>query len=206
MNILRSAIGVLIIFLAGCATKTEPPSKVPEGRAVDVWLIPMDGMPADHVTYVQEKLSQETGLIVRATVEAGRSPTMYDPASKQLLSERVLEAYKDMPRRLEATTSKTVYIVLTADDLNQEDRKLRFTFMTTAPAQRMAVLSIARMRDSFYGAPIVPFRTKARMHKMAKKAVGILYYGYDRSSDRKSVMFSPIMGLDDLDAIGTDYK
>jgi len=205
MNILRPAIGVLILFVAGCTTKTEPPSKVPEGRSVDVWLIPMDGMPADHVGYVQERLERETGLTVRATVEAGKSPAMFDPASKQLISERVLGAYRDMPRRLEATSSKTVYIVLTTDDLNQDDRKLRFVFMTTAPAQRMAVLSIARMKETFYGAPSVPIRTKARMYKMAKKAVGILYFGYDRSSDRKSVMYSPIMGLDDLDAIGTDY-
>jgi predicted Zn-dependent protease len=78
--------------------------------------------------------------------------------------------------------------------------------MTTAPALRMSVVSMARMQDSFYGAPSTPFRTKARMYKMVKKAVGLLYYGYDRSSDKKSVMYSPIMNLNDLDAVGTDFK
>jgi len=166
----------------------------------------MEGVAAEYVSSVQDRLTRETGLTVRATVEAGKSPDMYNTASRQIVSEKIVEAYKDMPERLKPSTPKTAYIILTADDLNQEDRKLRFVFMTTFPAQRMGVISMARMKDNLNGALVVPTRTKERLYKMAKKAVGILYYGYSRSSDRHSVMFSPVMGLEDLDQVGTDWK
>jgi predicted Zn-dependent protease len=193
-------------MLSGCANKTgDQSNKIPSGP-VDVWLIPMEGVAAEYVSSVQDRLTRETGLTVRATVEAGKSPDMYNTASRQIVSEKIVEAYKDMPERLKPSTPKTAYIILTADDLNQEDRKLRFVFMTTFPAQRMGVISMARMKDNLNGALVVPTRTKERLYKMAKKAVGILYYGYSRSSDRHSVMFSPVMGLEDLDQVGTDWK
>jgi predicted Zn-dependent protease len=206
MKKLHLFASLLALTLASGAMKAESsPNKVPDGF-VDVWLIPMEKVPTDHVTYVGEKLAKETGLTVRAATAAGKSPTLYDPASKQLISERLLEAYKTLPKSLDAISLKTIYIILTADDLNTEDRKFRFVFMSTAPALRMAVVSMARMQDSFYGAPNTPFRTKARMYKMVKRTVGMLYYGYDRSIDKKSVMYSPIMSLNDLDFMGTDFK
>lgn len=206
MKTLCLVSSLVILFVAGCATKVQTPNtKVPEGF-VDVWLIPMEGMPENDVRYFTDKLTHETGLIVRATVEAGKSAQMYDTASKQIIAQRILYDYKTLPKHLDAISAKTVYIVLTTDDLNDEERRFRFVFMSTAPSLRMSVVSMARMRDSFYGAPDTPFRTRARMYKMVKKAVGLLYYEYSRSSDRNTVMYSPIMGLDDLDAIGTNYK
>jgi hypothetical protein len=40
---------------------------------------------------------------------------------------------------------------------------------------------------------------------MVSKNVGILYYKLPQKSDRKSVMFGPILGIDDLDSIGEDF-
>ena len=40
---------------------------------------------------------------------------------------------------------------------------------------------------------------------MVKKAIGLQYYGYSRTTDLNSVMYSPIMSLDDLDIIGTSF-
>jgi hypothetical protein len=47
--------------------------------------------------------------------------------------------------------------------------------------------------------------TKLRLYKMVKKAIGLHYYGYGRTTDLNSVMYSPIMSLDDLDASGTRF-
>jgi len=206
MKTLRLVSSLVFLLVAGCATKAPTANtKVPEGF-VDVWLIPMEGMPQNDVRYFTDKLAHETGLAVRATVEAGKSEQMYDASSRQIIDQRIFTDYQTLPKHLDAISSKTVYIVLTTDDLNEEKRRFRFVFMSTAPSLRMSIVSMARMKDSFYGAPDTPFRTRARAYKMIKKAVGILYYGYPRSRDRNTVMYSPIMGLADLDAIGTNYK
>jgi hypothetical protein len=40
---------------------------------------------------------------------------------------------------------------------------------------------------------------------MVAKNLGLMYYGLKQTSDRRSVLFGPILGLDDLDAIGEDF-
>ncbi len=44
-----------------------------------------------------------------------------------------------------------------------------------------------------------------RVQKMITKNIGIMYYGLDQSTDRKSVLFGPILTLDDLDGVGKDF-
>ena len=44
-----------------------------------------------------------------------------------------------------------------------------------------------------------------RLLKMIKRAIGMQYYGYKRSSDPASVMFSPILGVGDLDRMGYEF-
>ena len=40
---------------------------------------------------------------------------------------------------------------------------------------------------------------------MVTKNLGILYFGLDESSHRRSMMFGPILGPRDLDSIGEDF-
>ena len=45
----------------------------------------------------------------------------------------------------------------------------------------------------------------AVLRKMISKNIGIMYYGLEESTDRKSVLYGPILGLDDLDSISEDF-
>lgn len=173
----------------------------PKARLVDVWLIPLEGFPNGYVTDLTERLTKDTGLYIRATVAAGRSPTMYFPDGKQMDSSKVISGLRPAISRLSySTTPKTAYIILTTDDINQSDRSLRFVFASTHPEYQTAVVSIARMQMDQS-----PTLTKLRLFKMTKKAIGTLYYHHPRNTDMSSVMYSPIMGVDDLDMIGTAY-
>jgi hypothetical protein len=43
------------------------------------------------------------------------------------------------------------------------------------------------------------------MRKMVTKQAGLISFGLAPSSDRRSVLFTPILGVDDLDSIGEDF-
>ncbi len=45
----------------------------------------------------------------------------------------------------------------------------------------------------------------ARLRKMATRDIGVLYFGLPLSTDRRSVLYQDILGVDDLDAMGEDY-
>ncbi len=108
-------------------------------------------------------------------------------------------------QRLYDVTPRTIFVVLTRDDLNTEIGGTRFAFAMHFPPQRLSIVSMARLSDAFSGKKDNPAVTKLRLYKMVKKAMGTQYYGYPRSTDLKSVMYSPVMSLVDLDAIGTSF-
>ncbi|MDP1580591.1 MAG: peptidase, partial [Candidatus Didemnitutus sp.] len=102
-------------------------------------------------------------------------------------------------------TPKTAFIVLTNDDLNTEDGSTRFVFARHFHDDRLSIVSSARLRESFFDKLERPELTQLRLYKMIKKTIGLQYYGYSRSTDLKSVMYSPVMSLQDLDDHGTAF-
>lgn len=205
---LQRVISLLLLsFVVGCAPtqpRIDPPATAVATKPVDVWLIPLEGFPPPYAWELEQKFSAELGLEVRATVHAGRTPKMFSP-SGQMMAERVRDELKVPLERLYDVTPKTVFIVLTRDDLNNEAGGTRFVFATHFPGPRVSVVSMARMTNTFFGQPDSPAMTKLRLYKMVKKAIGLHYYGYGRTTDLNSVMYSPIMSLDDLDASGTRF-
>jgi len=71
--------------------------------------------------------------------------------------------------------------------------------------ERFAVVSTARMDDAAWGRAPDGQRLEIRLRKMVTKNLGILYFALNQTSDRRSVMFGPILGLRDLDSAGEDF-
>lgn len=185
------------------AAATAPQSTaIPDGP-VAVWLVPLEGFPYAPVTALERRLSAELRLNVRATTHAGTNPQMYG-ANGQMLSEHVVRETAPALARLYDVTPKTVYIILTAADLNGADATTRFVFSMHF-TQKISVASVARLSDAFYGRPDRPQVTAERLYKVVKKSIGQQYYELPRSTRLQSVMYSPIMSLDDLDATGTEF-
>ncbi len=184
------------------AAATIPATAVPDGP-VDVWLVPLDGFPHGMVTSLARRLSSELHLNVRACAQAGTNRQMYG-GNGQMISEQVLREISPALSGLYDTTPKTAYIILTAVDLNGADGTTRFVFATHF-TQRKSVVSVARLSDAFFGRPDRPDATAERLYKIVKKSIGLQYYDLPLSTQRESVMYSPIMSLDDLDTVGTAF-
>jgi predicted Zn-dependent protease len=203
-------VGILAL-LGGCVTRPAPepkppiavlPAAIPEGP-VDVWLMPLDGFPRAMVTSLARRFSSELHINVRASTHAGTNRQMYS-ASGQMISEQVVRELSLAISRLYDTTPKTAYIILTSADLNGADGTTRFVFSTHFPG-RISVVSAARLSDAFFGRPERQQITEERLYKIVKKSIGLQYYELPRSTKMQSVMYSPIMSLDDLDAVGTTF-
>jgi predicted Zn-dependent protease len=171
----------------------------------DVWLIPMNGVPSDYVTYITKRLKEDTKLVISTSVQAAFSDKIYFEDKKQIKGEVVLEELGQVIGRLSYSKSNAIYILIAADDLNDMSDTKRFLFALNNSDRRRAIISIARMRLNPDGPEEAPILTKIRLYKMVKKQIGEMYYGYKRSNDLNSVMYSPIMGMDDLDIIGSEY-
>jgi hypothetical protein len=53
--------------------------------------------------------------------------------------------------------------------------------------------------------PPDPALLHTRLRKMVSKNIGIMHYRLPQTTDRNSVLYGPILSLDDLDSIGEDF-
>lgn len=173
-------------------------------RPVDVWFIPLEGFPISTANNLQQTLSNELKLNIRLTLPARDTPNMYLGPGK-LLAERVRDQLQIPMRSLPRGSTKTIYIVLAPHDLNQTGSDKGYVYTAHFPEQRLAIISLSRLSDTFYGMTDTPNVTRARLYKMTKMAIGTHYYNLGPTTNLDSVMFSSIDSRYDLDRMGTSF-
>jgi hypothetical protein len=70
---------------------------------------------------------------------------------------------------------------------------------------RASVVSTARMIEPGDFSQRAASLLADRFSKMIRRAIGEIQFGWKRSSNINDVMYSPIMGVDDLDRIGRTH-
>lgn len=171
-------------------------------RITDIYFIPME-FPAGLAKKLAEDLEKELGIQIKVSVQMGTSPEMYVAERRQYNVNEILKEGRTVLKRIQYQEKTPFAIILTSMDINSPPYNLRFNF--ASHARGMSVVSTARMDNRNFGLPANSGLLYLRLKKMVKKAIGYGYYGYKRSLDRGSVMYSPIMGMQDLDEIGMDY-
>jgi predicted Zn-dependent protease len=95
-------------------------------------------------------------------------------------------------------------IGVTAQDMYVRASTRNFAF-EYREGDRFAVLSTARMDPTWLAEPANPELLRKRLRKAATRMIGFLYYGYRETADWRSVMFGPVLSIDDLDRLREDY-
>ncbi len=208
---------ILTVLICGCQSPTPRNSATNEAlqnqayptpdydKPVDIWLVPLVGFPDEYIRDLATRISKDSGLHVRTSLNAGISQSLFFPDSEQMIGDKALLELSRIIPSLSNSKPNTAYLFLTTHDLNSADRRFRFLFAQNNPKSKMAIISIARLRFNQDGPTEAPSITKTRLFKMAKRQVGELYYGYARNTDPNSVMYSPLMGLDEVDMISQEY-
>lgn len=189
--------------------KTVTPEKLPSdvsSSAITVYLIPVEPFSFEFADELARKLSKDLKLNVKASLPMGAKELSPIFGSSQFSANDIIERAHDVAARLPDRSDPSIAIALTTLDINERTQLLRFLFARNDKSNHTSVISTARMS---YSTPIVTAsqeQIKLRIYKMAKRAIGELYFGFARSSSIDDIMYAPIMSLEDLDAIGMDFK
>jgi len=172
---------------------------------VDVVLLPTDDFPVAVANILEKHVAADTGLKVRAMLPLGTRDwtpfpdgQQYDPAALVQLAAPAIE-------RLRKSYGGKSYVIVTTRDINTADRNLRFVFSANF-SQNVTVVSVARMVAGNPGQPAPDEVIIGRLRKMILRTIALQYYNLGRSADIHDVTYSPLMGLDDLDAMGSAMK
>jgi len=178
---------------------TLPPAEFADRN--DVLLIPTEEFPFEYATGLAKALAGTTKLNVRAVANLGTgewhpyaNAPQYDPAK---LKDIALPAIAELQR----THGGSLFILLTARDINSASGGLRFVFAESYPRERVSVISVARLLAGPPGQQAEPGVVALRMYKMILRTIGLLYFELPRNADPKNLLFSPLMSLDALDGM-----
>ena len=172
---------------------------------VDVYIVPMEDFPESVAANFAKQLSTDLGTWVKSTVRLGDLKVSKLPGTNQLISEDIVEKAQPILQSFPEASQSTYYLILTSQDINSASAGFRFQFSTHNKELKTSVVSLARMVDYLNGQPAITDASISRLYKMSKRAIGELHLSWKRSTNPKDIMYSPIMGVADIDRIGTEH-
>ena len=160
-------------------------------------------MRSVHLDVLQAYYKQRYDLTVEILPPIGLEPMVVDERRRHLIAEELIELMK---RRYpeHARSPQSILIGITEGDMYIREVNWRFAF-ARRDGDRFAIVSSARMDPVSFGFLPDDELLQTRLRKMLSKNIGIMYYKLPQKSDRRSVMFGPILGIDDLDSMGEDF-
>jgi len=198
MNRFRSVGPLLACFLlasVSCGGSSSAGQKI--------YFAAVGEMRSVHLDALQAYYKQRYDLTVEILPPIGLEPVVVDERRRQLIAEELIEMLK---RRYpeHARSPQSILIGITEGDMYIREVNWRFAF-ARRDGDRFAIVSSARMDPVSFGYLPDEELLQTRLRKMLSKNIGIMYYKLPQKSDRRSVMFGPILGIDDLDSMGEDF-
>ena len=192
-------------YLAGCATpaRVELGNQDYEQPLIDIYLVPMEGISAALASSIAKEIEFRHRLKTKAITTMGQDATMFNAERRQYIANEIARRADEIIKGLKRPEEQPFVLVLTPYDINAAEFNLRFLF--AAHLNGISIISTARIDPFNYGLPRDDKLRDERLMKLINKAIGQQILHYSISSDRRSVMYGPIMGLEDLDSIGSWY-
>jgi len=145
------------------------------------------------------QVEQTYGIRARVETTLPVAEQTINYARQQLVAERLIAQMKERLPGL-AQDPTVMLVGFTAGDMYLEHQNWRFAF-AGREAGRFAIISTARMDPQSFGLAQDDTILRGRLRKMALKQVGLYFYGLPQRNDKTSVLYSPILGVDDLDDV-----
>lgn len=209
---MRTLSCLLLLIFIGCGCISRDINEFKLGNrdysneTIGIWLIPVFGADSSIVADLEKRLQKQHGVRVKATTEMGLDAHHFDEVHQQFIADRIAHSAVVILNKLRGAYSKAPAIIIIPGDMNDEDFRLRYIFSKHFFNDRLTVMSLARIDPRSYRQPTNHDLVLDRATKLINKALGYHMYGYKASSDVGSVMYGPIMGLEDLDSVNIWFK
>lgn len=209
--IIRLIVAVTTIILAKVlfptTVKIGNQSHTAEHQKIAI--IPMTGVPLVFLAALEKTLESQHKTDVLVTTAIGKGDEMLISGKDQYNANYLASLGLNIGNRLGRPGA--YYILLTNEDINHPESGLRFIY--SAHYDGISVVSLARINNMNFGVipklieiPEMFIKMQDRALKLINKAIGYGVYHYDASSNINDVMYGPVMGIYDLDRVGSWYQ
>lgn len=175
----------------------------PQQRTGKIYFVPLGEFSSLRMDDLVAYYKQRFGLKIEMLPAVRFENAVVDYGRQQLIAEELIALMKRQYPKI-ANDPQAFLIGITAVDMYIRQHTWRFAFSRREEG-RFAVVSSARMDPITFGEMPDAELLHRRVRKMISKNIGIMYYQLPQSANRNSVLYGPILDLDDLDTIGEDF-
>jgi predicted Zn-dependent protease len=195
-----TVIGVIVALLVSYGGIQLIASSKP---LCQITFIPIGNFPSEPLQTLANYYEETLGLHIAVQPIIPFEDSMIDRARGQLIGEEIIKQMKiAFP---EQTQNRTVMMMgFTRGDMYIRQKEWRFAFAIREDG-RFAAISTARMDPESFGFRPNDAVLVRRLLKMTSKQIGLYFYGLPERQEKSSVLFSPILGVDDLDEVSMDF-
>jgi predicted Zn-dependent protease len=169
-----------------------------------IYLVPIEKFPEARAQALVNYLIENFRIPVRLLPKIALEERAVDRGRQQLIGEE-LTALLQRRCPQQAKEPGSVLIGLTDIDIYlRSTPEWKFAF-AQSDAGKFTIVSCARMDNVNLGRPANDAQLQSRLRKMVMKHIGVLYFGYAYSNTPTSVMYSPILSVEDLDSLPEKY-
>ena len=174
---------------------------------IDLYLIAIGSVPADLLDGFVAHFHKKLGASSKVLTPLGFDNLTFDAQRSQMVADRLIQAVRYRYPTL-VKKPQTRIIAITPYDMYMEGMReqWRFTFSLRSSDERLAVVSYARMDPVKLGNRPDEALLRTRLRKMITKNIGIICFGLPPSENPRSVLFSNVLGVDDLDRMTEDFN
>ncbi len=172
-------------------------------RLCQIVFVPIGNFPETALHKVAHYYRDTLGIEITVTRIVPFEEPMIDRGRNQLVGEQLID---QMKRYLPAYTDnpRIMMIGFTRGDMYVQHKNWLFAFAHREDG-RFAAISTARMDPESFGLPADDRVLISRLIKMTSKQIGLYFYELPQREETTSVLFSPILGVDDLDVVAMDF-
>lgn len=170
-----------------------------ERRDADVYLVPVGACSKQTLVLLADYYEHDLGIRMGIAPALPYRDGLYNPQRKQLATEPVIAW---MMTKLEdySTNADSIFIGVTHNDIYIATSSLPFAYEQRIPPHYAFVSSFRTSRKAADDSAEIT-EVQPNLRKLVTRTIGALRFGKPDSADPRNVMYGPIRGLDDLEAI-----
>lgn len=173
-------------------------------KTKNLYFVPIGDAPTSEIEALITHYREKVGIEIHVLPQIGPRPSDLEPQRQQLIAENVIQTMLKMYPNY-ANDGASVLIGITGQDIYPLGASWRFCFGRRIPESRSAIVSTARMNLEYPGEPLAEATLEKRLRKTVTKDIGILYYGMSPSNNPQSVLYSGILGIQELDRVTEEF-
>jgi hypothetical protein len=172
---------------------------------VDVYFMPFDGFSESIANQIANRLSKDLNINIKIFLALPLDSVEYNDYRNQYVAESLGNPIASAINTMHKRDNKTAYIGLLNDDMYPSDERFNYLFsihfegnISVIATNRLIPIGLIdkEKAQKLYG---------ERLLKIVKRTIGQQFLGKKRSSKRSSLMYSPLLGPDDIDKMSFEF-